>query len=227
MADNRTYENIPAGLAVRQSIGKEFIFRRRTGNNYYGTKLGHPVQDKYAYVVPNSINNPEAEPQRRQLNAAVQKWVYDLTDLQKEEYNARAHRNLRMSGYNLFMHEAMTGLVDMFVDRGDPATYDFLLADLTTDGSWHDLDLTLFVAKSAKLVLLAGHVEGLAVDWEIMFRKKSNVNEVNHGGMETIRSGVERHRSVMVAINRDQIIQYKADDEAWDTLSLTVRGWWS
>lgn len=227
MADNRKYDSIPAGIAVRKQIAKTYIYRVRTGNNFYGMPLGHPVQDKYDYFVPSSINNPQSEPQRRQWAAAVEKWQTNLTDAEKEAYNIRAHKSLRMSGYNLFMREAMKGLVDMFVDRGDPAAYDFAKTDLTIDGAWHDMDLSAIVAIGAKAVLFCGHLEGAAVDWKIRFRKNGNTNEINHCGMETLRAGVERHRSAIVAIGTDRIIEYKVDNEAWTTLDLTIRGWWT
>lgn len=113
-----------------------------------------------------------------------------------------------------------------FVDRGDPATYDFAKEDLTIDGNWHDMDLSGIVSEFAKAVFIVGHLEGAAVDWAIMFRKKGNTNEVVHGGMETLRAGVERHRSSIVALDDNRIIQYKADNQAWTTLSLAVKGWW-
>ncbi|GAH64940.1 unnamed protein product, partial [marine sediment metagenome] len=71
-----------------------------------------------------------------------------------------------------------------------------------------------------------GHLQGNDIDWHIMFRKKGNVNEIIHGGMETIRANIERHRSSIVALDADRKIQYKVDDENWDTLDLAVKGWW-
>lgn len=114
----------------------------------------------------------------------------------------------------------------MFVNRGDPADYDYDKDDLTKDGAWHDLDLSHIVPVCAKAIFLIGHVEGGGIDWTIRFRRKGNVNEINHGGMETIRANVERHRSSIVACDPNRVIQYNADAEAWATLNLAVRGWW-
>jgi len=113
-----------------------------------------------------------------------------------------------------------------FVDRGDPAAYDYDKTDLTIDGAWHDLDLSAIVPAKAKAVFLLGHVEGAAVDWAIIFRKNGNGNEIVHSGMETLRAGVERHRSSICAIDDDRIIEYKADNENWTSLNLVVKGWW-
>lgn len=118
------------------------------------------------------------------------------------------------------------GKAPVYVDRGDPADYDYVKEDLTIDGAWHDLDLSEIVSEKAKAVFIVGHLMGNGIDWTIMFRKKGNANEVVHGGMETIRALVERHRSLIVALDDNRFIQYKADNQAWDTLSLAVKGWW-
>jgi len=118
------------------------------------------------------------------------------------------------------------GKAPVFVDRGDPAAYDYAKEDLTIDGAWHDLDLSGIVSEKAKAVFILGHLMGNAVDWKISFRKKGNVNEIVHGGMETLRANVERHRSSIVALDDNRVIQYKIDNQAWDTLDLAIKGWW-
>ncbi|MBA7657290.1 hypothetical protein ES703_65225 [subsurface metagenome] len=118
------------------------------------------------------------------------------------------------------------GKAPVFVDRGDPAAYDYAKEDLTIDGAWHDMDLSAIVSAKAKAVFLMGHLQGNAVDWKISFRKNGNVNEIVHGGMETLRANVERHRSSIVALDDNRIIEYNADNQAWDTLDLVVKGWW-
>ncbi|MBA7613778.1 hypothetical protein ES703_21034 [subsurface metagenome] len=113
-----------------------------------------------------------------------------------------------------------------YYDRGDPATYDKAKEDLTIDGAWHDWDLSAIVPAGAKAVLLIGHVEGAGTDWSIWFRKNGNTNEINHGEMETLRANVERCRMIIVACDDNRVIEYKADNVAWVTLNLAVRGWW-
>jgi len=223
----RMYDGVFIGAGIRRTIGKTTTYRIRRGNGYYGANLGEEYQDKFNYTVPLSINNPQSEPYRRQWIAAVHKWRYDLSDADKTEYQRRASHGLQMSGYNLFMREAMLGKVQMFVDRGDPAAYDYAKEDLTIDGAWHDLDLSHLVPSGAKAVLLIGHVEGNAIDWKINFRKKGNTNEINHADMETIRANVTRHRSLIVQVDTDRIIQYNADNQAWANLDIAVRGWWT
>ena len=118
------------------------------------------------------------------------------------------------------------GKAPVFVDRGDPADYDYAKEDLTIDGAWHDMNLSAIIPEKAKAVFIIGHLEGNAVDWHIRFRKNGNVNEVAHGGMETLRANVERHRSSVVALDDNRIIEYNVDNQAWTTLDLAVKGWW-
>lgn len=118
------------------------------------------------------------------------------------------------------------GRIPSFVDRGDPAAYDYDKDDLTKDGAWHDMDLSSIIPVGAKAVFIIGHLQGAGVDWHIKFRKKGNVNEIAHGGMETLRAGVERHRSSVIALDADRVIQYNVDNQAWTTLDLAVKGWW-
>lgn len=225
---------VPVGESVRRTIGKgpkctggAVTHRVRRGNGYYGSIASKIYQDKYNYsAAMKAIDNAPA-PYQRNYAVAIDYWQNILTASQKKEYDKRAGRQLRMSGYNLFLREALTGVYHMYVDRGDPASYDFAKEALLLDGAWHDLDLSSIVPKTARAVFIIGHVEGNGIDWKIMFRKNGNTNEINHGGMETLRANVERHRSSIVAIGNDQIIEYKADNENWATLDLAVRGWWT
>lgn len=224
--EKRQYKNVLVGAGIRGTIDNDKTYRIRRGNGHYGAIDGEIYQDKYDYFVPGSINNVEGAPYRAQWIAAVLHWQQVLTADEKAAYQRRASHGLQMSGYNLFMREAMKGLIEMYVDRGDPAAYDKAKEDLTIDGAWHDWDLSSLVGLGAKAVFIVGHLEGAAVDWAIMFRKKGNTNEINHGGMETIRANIERHRSSIVALSAARVIQYKADNQAWTTLNLGIRGWW-
>jgi len=111
-------------------------------------------------------------------------------------------------------------------DRGDLAVYDYAKEDLTIDGAWHDMDLSGIVPEQAKSVFIVGHLMGAGVDWHIRFRKNGNVNDIVHGGMETLRANVERHRSSIVALDENRVIEYNVDNQAWNTLDLAVKGWW-
>ena len=225
--NNRVYDGIILGTLIHGSINKTRTFRVRPGNGYLAGDEKDIYQDQYPYFLPTGYATANIGPARQQWIAAVHKWTADLTAAQKAVYDGRANAGLHMSGFNLFMREAMKGLVDMYVDRGDPAAYDVTKAMLDTDGAWHEMDISAIVPAGAKAVHFLVHFDGVGVDWKIMFRKKGNTNEINHAGMETLLNSLERHRSAIVACDSNRTIEYKADNVAWTTLSLAVRGWWT
>ena len=106
---NLFYGVVPVGIEVRKQLGKKFIFRVQHGNGYYGSVNKKIYQHKYKYFVPSSINNPEGAASRVAFAAAVLYWQTTLTPAEKEEYNQRAIGRLHMSGYNLYIREAMLG----------------------------------------------------------------------------------------------------------------------
>jgi hypothetical protein len=81
------------------------IFRVRPGNGHAGSIPGEIYQDKMKYFVPPSINNTQGQPARNAFKQAVLNWQTVLTEEQKIEYNKRATKGLRMSGYNLYISE--------------------------------------------------------------------------------------------------------------------------
>ena len=224
---NRNYGIIPLGLAVRGSIAQTYIYRVRRGNGNYSSILGVEYQDRYAYFVPVSINNTESEPYRRQLTAAVSKWRFDLSPAEKKEYNTLANKGLRMSGYNLFMRRAMKGEISMFVDRGDPAAFDFDLNDFTKDGTWYDLDISGLITISARAVLIEFEFETVMAEKEIKLRKYGNSNTVNHWDVETFVGNKHQSAMAIVAVDENRIVSYNIDTANWTSLDAVIRGWWT
>lgn len=218
---------VELGLNVRKQIGKRIIFRVQKSDTRYGVPAGKLLQDKYKYFVPPSINNAESEPYRRQWIAAVHKWIYDLTDTQKKAYNKRANKGLRMSGYNLFMREAMKGLVEMYVDRGEALGYDFQKGDLTTDATWRELDLSSLVPKGAKAVLLRVDITDDLTTSVFSMRKCGNTETYNSEKRFTKHANFLRYCAFIVACDVNRKVDYWATAVEWTTINIIVRGWWT
>lgn len=108
---HRNYSGITLGITIRRQIGHDVIFRVRRGNGHHGAKIGVFYQDQYSYFVPTSITNVESEPYRILWATSVWRWKNELDDAQRSEYNRRADRGLHMTGFNLWMKEAMKGVV--------------------------------------------------------------------------------------------------------------------
>ena len=111
-----------------------------------------------------------------------------------------------------------------YEDRGDPSTYDFIKTDFTTDGNWHDLDLSSIIPEETVLVhvrvrLSSSFLAGL------QFRKKGNSNTINVAVMKIQVAGVYYYEDFLVACDNDRKIQYLASNLAWTALDFSVRGW--
>lgn len=223
---NRSIDGIFLGCAVHKQFNKQYIFQVIRGNGYVGAVLGKRYHQKKAYYVPLSINNAAGEPYRRQWIAAVHKWKYDLTAEEKKAYNKLATKGLHMSGYNLFMRRAMKGEIEMFIDRGDPAAVDWTQADLTMDSTWRDLDLSAIVPAGAKLVLLRVNVFDAAASLEMIFRKNGNSNARNVGRIRMPAAGKTEVVDIDVACDVNRVIEYNSDP-GFDSVSITVGGWWT
>ncbi len=224
---NRSVDGIPLGFEVRKQFGHRYIFRVQRGNGFVGSEVGRKYQHKMAYYVPLSINNVESQPYRQQWIAAVYKWKNDLTAEEKRAYNLLAGKGLHMSGYNLFMRRAMKGEIDMFVDRGDPATWDFTITDFTTDGTWRTLDISAIIPAIAKAVLMELDIETVNREKHIRLRKYGNSNAINHQDIETFNGGIHQSGSMIVAVDNNRIIEYNIDSATWTELDVTIRGWWT
>jgi len=94
------------GVEVRRQLGHRFIYRVQPGNGYANSVIGKRYQQKFDYFVPDSINNPEGEPSRTRLRAAVASWQ-GLTEEQKETWRAKEKNIKHMSGYNIYIREFM------------------------------------------------------------------------------------------------------------------------
>lgn len=223
----RSINGIPLGVRVRRQTSKAFIFRVRMGNGAHGAIAGHRYQDKYTYFVPGSINNPEGEPSRANYRAAVDYWKNVLTADQIKAYNKRARQYRGLIGYNLFLKEALTGVYKMFVDRGDPASFDFILTDFTRDGAWHELDLSAFIPSIARAVLIDIDFDNSSANKHITLRKNGNSNNFNHFDVATKVAGQDEHAMAIVVPDSTRKIEYNITAAGWTEITFSVRGWWT
>lgn len=113
-----------------------------------------------------------------------------------------------------------------YVDRGDPAAVDFAVGDLTTNGAWHDLDLSSIVPAGAKSVILYVAMRDTAADVIVIFRKNGNSNSINVGGVANEDSHATSQRGdIIVALDSNRVIEYFTTNTSIDTLNITVKGW--
>lgn len=137
-----------------------------------------------------------------------------VNDFEKE--NFEANEELRM---------LRTDVEELFLSGGDNSAYDFTLSDLTTDGTWVDLDLSGIVTKGTKQVHLSVLVKDDAAGSEILFRKNGNVNAYSVGGAVTQVANVANYGDVWVECDVDRVIEYKATNTTFTNIDITVLDW--
>lgn len=99
-----SYSGVPLGLEARRDIGKTYTYRVRRGNGFYGSVQGRRYQDRFTYVVPSSINNPEGAPARETLAEAVLAWQA-LSESEKNKWRAKEKSHKGTTGYALFIKQ--------------------------------------------------------------------------------------------------------------------------
>ena len=112
-----------------------------------------------------------------------------------------------------------------YVDRGDPASWDYSKADLTTDGQWHTLDLSSIVPEGATLVHLKIKAQIAYNNMIIGFCKKGIVNKQNGATLMIRHGNNEYYEEAWVACDADRKIEYWTSDQTWVMLDILVRGW--
>ena len=115
---------------------------------------------------------------------------------------------------------------DQFVDRGDASAYDFTTTDFTTDGNWHDLDLSPFVPSGSSLVLFSTAIKDDIVGTYISFREKGNVNTFNSSLAIILIANMFFTHYHTVSLDINSTIQYSAANTTFTDLYLSIRGWW-
>jgi len=112
-----------------------------------------------------------------------------------------------------------------YVDRGDPANVDFSIGDFTTDGNWHDLDLSSIVPTGVNSIHFRVIITDDVAGSVLMFRKKGNTNERNIGAIRTQVANVNNESDFFITPDSNRIIQYKTSAVTFSLLNFIVRGW--
>jgi len=112
-----------------------------------------------------------------------------------------------------------------FFDRGNADSYDFSLADFTTDGEWHDLDLSAILPSGAKCVIFWVQINDDATSSWICFRKKGSLSVYNQGVCRTQVANVWCDAQMTIPCDSNRVIEYSAIDRIFTGIYLIVNGW--
>jgi len=114
---------------------------------------------------------------------------------------------------------------DIANDAGDTAAWDFELGDLTTDGTWYDLDLSGTVPAGAKAVFLHVTIVDNAVGSWINFRENGNSNNYNRSLIRTQIADVGMESDILVFCDSSRVIEYSAANVTFTSISIAIKGW--
>ena len=115
--------------------------------------------------------------------------------------------------------------IGKLVNRGDAATWDFELADFTTDTAWHRLDLSSIVPSDAIMVKLFVRIKDGAIDSYILFRKRGNAYSYNRSELRTQVANQFTSGDIDVFCDSNQVIEYYGSNLTFTKIDVTVKGW--
>lgn len=118
------------------------------------------------------------------------------------------------------------GIPPVFIDRGDPDSFDFLETDLLFDADWHPLNLSTIVPVRAQAVLIRTLLVTNVLGPSLHFRKHGNVNAQNASANWCLVADVFTATDSIVACDTDRIIDYSAPPDRVTAAALTIGGWW-
>jgi hypothetical protein len=119
----------------------------------------------------------------------------------------------------------VAGALNSYVDRGDPAGYDKVVGDLTTDGTWRDLDLSAVVPSGAVAVHICCNIIDDAAGSVFLIRKNGNTNSYNTLSQATQAANVTVYFDGIVKCDANRVVEYVASNTAWTGINITIRGW--
>jgi len=118
------------------------------------------------------------------------------------------------------------GIPPTFIDRGDPAAWDYAAGDFTKDGNWHELDVSAIVPAGATAVLLKYEFQGVAVDTTFEFRKDGNANAYNTAKIRAVIAGVVHYCDCVCPISTDRKLEYRQTGNPIININVVIKGWW-
>ena len=118
-----------------------------------------------------------------------------------------------------------TNVAGIFTDRGNATGFDFTKTNLTTDGAWHDLILPAFVPASSLVLLRIDINDGTVGNNLFQARTKGNADVYNTSPLRT-QSGYDIWKDMQVYCDANKTIEYNASNIVWNTINITVGGWW-
>lgn len=117
------------------------------------------------------------------------------------------------------------GTVDHFVDRGDPAAYDFTTSSLTKNSQWQDLDLSAIVPAGAKAVIIKAYLIPNVAGRYFSMRAKGNANAINTAEGLTASATYPVAYQWIIKLNAGRVVQYISNFASAHEINICVMAW--
>jgi hypothetical protein len=114
---------------------------------------------------------------------------------------------------------------EKYYDRGDPSDWDFEEPAFTTDGNWHDLDLSSIIPSGNILVHFFASLRDDQVNSLMWYREKGNTNQMNVALSRTLVANYSIDFTFFLLSDSSRKIEYKASNLTFTINLLHVRGW--
>ena len=112
-----------------------------------------------------------------------------------------------------------------YVDRGDPAAWDFIKTDLTLNGTWQELDLSAIVPVGVTEVFMHVGIDNASANKTFELRKNGRANAISVVLMRTQVADLTIFNDFLISCDADRKIEYKAVDVVWTSIYIVVTGW--
>lgn len=117
------------------------------------------------------------------------------------------------------------GILPVFIDRGDPAQPDWFQPSFTSDGNWHDFDISAHVPANARVISFLIIIIASAQGDGISLKKSGNISDNNISTLTTQVAAAAITGDLLIAATPNQEIQYKITPNV-TSMIMTVKGWW-
>jgi len=119
-----------------------------------------------------------------------------------------------------------TGGGNRYVKRpGNISSYDLTETGMTTDGNWHEWDISSVVPEGARRVHISALFRDDAVGKALGFRKNGD-GSYDPTYRYTQVADADYGCDYIVPVDDAGIIEYYASNTTWTSIDLKIRGWW-
>lgn len=113
-----------------------------------------------------------------------------------------------------------------YVSRGNIPDFDFGVNDLIADSQWHDLDISHIVPSGERLVKVVFAVQAAVNTPGLILRHPGHTNNRNNIRTGNCPPGRCIWESGDVLCNVDGKLKYYLYTGTYNTIHITIRGWW-